>query len=38
MESSFEILVFNFFNLDVLKESLPYLWRGLKMTLLSTLR
>lgn len=36
MESSFEILVFNFFNLDVLKESLPYLWRGLKMTLLLT--
>lgn len=36
MESNLELLIFNFFNWEVLKTSLPYLWTGLKMTLLLT--
>ena len=32
----FDLLVYSFFNLEVLKTSLPYLWQGIKMTLLLT--
>ena len=32
----FDLLVYSFFNLEVLKTSLPYLWQGVKMTLLLT--
>ncbi|SVB03181.1 uncharacterized protein METZ01_LOCUS156035, partial [marine metagenome] len=37
VESNLDVLIFNFFNLEILISSLPYLWRGLKMTLLLTL-
>ena len=37
MESNLDVLIYNFFNLEILISSLPYLWRGLKMTLLLTL-
>lgn len=36
MESGLDVLIYNFFNLEVLKFSLPFLWRGFKMTLLLT--
>ena len=36
MESGLDILIFNFFNLEVLKTSIPFLWRGFKMTMLLT--
>ena len=36
MESSLDVLIYNFFNLEILKSSLPFLWRGFKMTLLLT--
>ena len=36
MESSLDALIYNFFNLEILKLSLPFLWRGFKMTLLLT--
>ena len=36
MESNLDLLIFSFFNLEVLKTSLPYLWQGFKMTLLLT--
>ena len=36
MESSLDVLIYNFFNLEILKLTLPFLWRGFKMTLLLT--
>ena len=36
MDSGLDLLIFSFFNMDVLKQSLPYLWQGFKMTLLLT--
>jgi polar amino acid transport system permease protein len=36
MDSGLDLLIYSFFNMEVLQQALPYLWKGLQMTLLLT--